>query len=1111
MLISRLLIIGLGVLWILPLLLIGGAFGADAASVPVPGSASADPGPSTAEYRMSMLKEGLGLHLRGEHAASARTYSRLLEVMPDDPDGLHLLGLSLYSQGVTLRGVSERDGDSQGKQDRPMAYYCLSQSSYDRLVRSAISLAKSKKSEFFMRSNLGEILRANGDLEEAETTLRMVMEEQETAGVRDHQASFNLAITLVDIIRQNDSSRRHRLVSDRIDSHSENLSKDVSEINPDEWLKRSEAEYLLKLDLSSHPDNRRSMLDLVALLKSNWDLDPHMERNRGEEREQTHRDESIGGGSGTFYKGDNHRYGNDVAQEDKGQQGKPGWGEEALVWLNRALLLDPSDASVALEVAVALHRLGRTEEARDRLEEVLEMEGGQHGTTRDFARSNLAALKQESGDIPGAVEGYREVLAESPENCIALNNLGVALLALGQQDEGLSMLEKSFELDPFEPDVLVNLGIHWQEDGDLDRARSAERLRRNDGLPVRRAIMLPPIMVGEREIAQEIEQLERAVDGLIARDDPPLSMSDPARGVERVHFYLVYRGGNYRLIQQKIARMYTRASPTLLGVTPNLQKEDSTGPYRHIDLAGDSSTASTTTTVRTPKEGDGFAGGSTDTSTDTLSDASTGVPSKAPLDSSTEVSPLRVGFVSKFFGDEASAHEPHGILLEGVVRYLPRRLFRVIVCPIYAPGKRLSPSLADAADEVIQLPMKLDVARTMLGGLRLDVLVFADMNCEPISHFLGYSRLARVQAVFWGNPITTGNPSIDYFVSAEAMEGQHRTALSDQDEPYSEQVVLLGGQGIWYARPMAHDLPSGMSDPTSREAEETKVALRRKLKSRLGVEEDSLIFMCPQSLFKLKPDFDLVLRDILLAFNNNQNDDQMPNGEQGNKKKAYLVLTEGRRKLWTEAFSRRLNNSVPEVLPQVKMLPRMSAGKEFRTFLAAADVILHPFPFGGSKTAADGLALGVPVVAMEGDALPGRMAFSLYKTMGLERPGDEGCCIARSRDSYVELAVRLGRDAEYRRWAGNLIGQRSSALWERRDVLLEWARFLSRAAGRSSPTAEEVNLEYGADLPLPPPKSFVRRHNNTHNNNSNSTTTRNEENHNKIRKIFISRLPMDRW
>lgn len=34
----------------------------------------------------------------------------------------------------------------------------------------------------------------------------------------------------------------------------------------------------------------------------------------------------------------------------------------------------------------------------------------------------------------------------------------------------------------------------------------------------------------------------------------------------------------------------------------------------------------------------------------------------------------------------------------------------------------------------------------------------------------------------------TGNPSIDYFISAEVMEEPNRTALSDEDEPYSEQV-----------------------------------------------------------------------------------------------------------------------------------------------------------------------------------------------------------------------------------------------------------------------------------------------------------------------------------
>ncbi|CAM9392051.1 unnamed protein product, partial [Ectocarpus sp. 12 AP-2014] len=91
------------------------------------------------------------------HAAAARTYSRLLEVTPNDPDGLHLLGLSLYSQGMILRGASEGDGDSQALLNEA-----------DQLVRSAITMANSKKSEFSMRSNLGEILRAKGDLEEAE-------------------------------------------------------------------------------------------------------------------------------------------------------------------------------------------------------------------------------------------------------------------------------------------------------------------------------------------------------------------------------------------------------------------------------------------------------------------------------------------------------------------------------------------------------------------------------------------------------------------------------------------------------------------------------------------------------------------------------------------------------------------------------------------------------------------------------------------------------------------------------------------------------------------------------------------------------------------------------
>lgn len=47
---------------------------------------------------------------------------------------------------------------------------------------------------------------------------------------------------------------------------------------------------------------------------------------------------------------------------------------------------------------------------------------------------------------------------------------------------------------------------------------------------------------------------------------------------------------------------------------------------------------------------------------------------------------------------------------------------------------------------------------------------------------------------FWGNPITSGSASIDYFVSAELLEHPFRTRMPVSDEPYSEQVVLLEGR-----------------------------------------------------------------------------------------------------------------------------------------------------------------------------------------------------------------------------------------------------------------------------------------------------------------------------
>ena len=43
----------------------------------------------------------------------------------------------------------------------------------------------------------------------------------------------------------------------------------------------------------------------------------------------------------------------------------------------------------------------------------------------------------------------------------------------------------------------------------------------------------------------------------------------------------------------------------------------------------------------------------------------------------------RIGFLSKLFAE----HEPHGLLLEGVVQHLPRDRFVVVVLPVASPGR----------------------------------------------------------------------------------------------------------------------------------------------------------------------------------------------------------------------------------------------------------------------------------------------------------------------------------------------------------------------------------------------------------------------------------------
>ena len=85
-----------------------------------------------------------------------------------------------------------------------------------------------------------------------------------------------------------------------------------------------------------------------------------------------------------------------------------------------------------------------------------------------------------------------------------------------------------------------------------------------------------------------------------------------------------------------------------------------------------------------------------------------------------------------------------------------------------------------------------------------------------------------------------------------------------------------------------------------------------------------------------------------------------------------------------------------------------------------ADVCLDTPLCNGHTTGMDVVWAGTPMVTLPGETLASRVASSQLQTLGL------GELVAKTREDYENIAVRLGNDEEYRRairakvWSGRI-------------------------------------------------------------------------------------------
>jgi protein O-GlcNAc transferase len=267
----------------------------------------------------------------------------------------------------------------------------------------------------------------------------------------------------------------------------------------------------------------------------------------------------------------------------------------------------------------------------------------------------------------------------------------------------------------------------------------------------------------------------------------------------------------------------------------------------------------------------------------------------------------------------------------------------------------------------------------------LHILVFLEIGMEAILTQVAGLRLAPIQCLTWGHPITSGLPTIDYFLSSNLMEPENA------QEHYSEKLIRLPNLAIPYA----------------------KTVMPKEIKSRadLGIRNDAVVFLSCQSLFKYLPQYDYIFATIA---------QRVP--------QAQFVFVESHISDYiTNIFRQRLQKAFVKfglnIEEYCSFLPRLNKN-DYLSLNLVSDIFLDTFTFSGGITTLNAIECNLPVVTCPGEFMRGRQSYGILHMIGVTET------IAKDEAEYIEIAVRLGLDKQWRQSIEQQISQNQERLYD---------------------------------------------------------------------------------
>ncbi len=580
----------------------------------------------------------------------------------------------------------------------------------------------------------------------------------------------------------------------------------------------------------------------------------------------------------------------------------------------------------------------------------------------------LGGIHGRLGSHEQAVNCCQRVVAIEPQNAAAYCNMGNALQALGRLNEALSCYQQALRLQPGLADAHYNMGNWMRDQGNFDAAEQCYRqaVQHDPGMAVAH-YYLGNMLRTQSRVEEAVASYESA---LRINPDFPEAYWNKLRilpviydSQDQVDYYRRKYADGLRELSEKLSLGTPQARTSALrGAIA------STNFYLQYQGLDD---------VLLQKQYGALIHGIMTVSFPQWAQK----PDMPPMSANGKI---RVGYASAFLRSHNGA-----VWLLGWLRHRNREGFEVYCYHTGTKADEKTGEFKRHCDYFRHIPGDLAKACEQIRADKLHILIYPELGMDAPSMLMAGLRLAPVQCVGWGHPITSGLPTMDYWLSSDLMEPPN-----GQDH-YSEKLVRLANMGHCYSKEQ-HDRLQSAPAP--------------KKRSDFKLRDDAVLYLCSQSLFKYLPQHDFIFPEIAR---------RVPNAQF-----VFLAISSVHVvKRFMERIDRAFTQAGLSAKDYCMMLNRLTP-QDYLALNQVADVFLDNPPWSGNNTTLAAIDCHLPVVTCPTDYMRGRHSYAILQMLGVTDT------IASDFKEYIEIAVRLGLDKEWRLQVVNRIIAQHERIYE---------------------------------------------------------------------------------